>query len=172
MVAGKQQVTETLNALNELVSMREGDLQAAYKAFNREVAELRRSGENVRWRGRTIRESTASYLDEWAKEIETIENPQVRAQSMKRREEAMKSYQGIEKPAQDAAAAYDPLLADLQDIQTLLNQDLTAQGIAGAKEFVAKAAQDAAALQQRLDTVIAEIDRVETEIKAKADPGM
>jgi len=169
--AGRQQVTRTLNALNTLVVAQAGDLRPKCQVFDREVAQLRKNGENARRRANAMRRSTAVYFEEWGKEIEAIRNAEIRRESVKRRSETMRSYQPIEAAARDATAAYEPLLADLRDIQSHLKQDLTARGIAGIRGFVAKATQDAAALQQKIDAVVTVLDRVASEINAQAGTG-
>jgi hypothetical protein len=171
LVFGRQQVTRTLNALNSLVASEMGDLVPKFKAFGREVAQLNKSGNAASRRAATMRSKTAAYFEQWGKEIETIGNPQVRAESAKRRSETMRSYQQIEGPARDAAAAYNPLLRDLRDIQSHLKQDLTARGIAGVRGFVSTATQDAAVLQQKIDAVVGELDRIASELNTQAATG-
>ena len=171
LMFGRQQVTRTLNALNGLVGSEVGDLLPKYKAFESEVARLNKSGNNASWLAAVMRSNTAAYFEQWGKEIETIQNPQVRAESAKRRSETMRSYQQIEGPAREAAAAYDPLLRDLRDIQSHLKQDLTARGIAGARGFVSTATQDAAALQQKIGAVVGELDRIASELNTQAATG-
>lgn len=168
---GKQQASQTIGTLNELVSAEEGDLRPAYKAFEKDVASLQRSAQSVQgWAG-ALAQNAATYFDAWGEQIETIQSEDLKLESTKRRSDAMQSYQGIEGPAGNAAAAYEPLLADLRDIQAHLGQDLTAKGTAGTRDFVAKATQDAATLEKKLDGLVAELDRVIAEINARAETG-
>lgn len=171
LMFGRQQVARTLNALNGLTASAVGDLLPKFKTFEREVAQLDKSGQRASRRAAAMRSKTAAYFEQWGKEIETIQNPQVRAESAKRRSETMRSYQQIEGPAREAAAAYDPLLRDLRDIRSHLKQDLTARGIAGARGFVSTATQDAAALQQKIDAVVGELDRIASELNTQAATG-
>lgn len=169
-LGAKFQVTRTMNALQGVVGATESDLRPGYRKLVIELKFLEKAAARARWRAKAMRKHSASYFNGWAKEIESMLSEGIRTQSAQRRTQSIVSYRQIERAMQEVEAAYTPLLADMRDIQSHLKQDLTASGIAAVRGNAATARKDAAALQGRINALVAEIDRVASELMPRPGP--
>lgn len=162
----KAQVRATMTSLNSLVGQSENDLRKQYDQFTKEVKSTDKQAKMLRDRAAKMNAQSGAYFETWEKNLETIQNPDIRKRSEERRAKAFDSYKKIDTAMQSTNEAFDPLLADLKDIQRYLGNDLTAQGIAAISEVVEKANANATVVEEKLDAMIAEIDRVAAEMSA------
>lgn len=166
LVLTKEQIRATMASLNSLVGQPGTDLGTQYKQFVKEVKSTDKQAKKLRDHADTMNAQSGSYFEAWDKDLETIQNPDIRKRSEERRAAAFDSYKKIDTAMQSANEALDPFLADLRDIQRYLGNDLTAAGIAAISDVVKKADANATTVQERIDAVVAEIDRVSAEMSS------
>jgi predicted nucleic acid-binding Zn-ribbon protein len=147
----RRHLAETTTGLRTLVTQPEVDRRAAYERFRNAVAALERSvaavnaeAENIQWQGQR-------YFEHWNAQVAEMRNEDIRARSVSRQEEVSRQFAQLQQQYQQARQEFVPLMTTLRDIQRLISADLTPAGIAGAREFAARAEQDAARVQQTLD---------------------
>ena len=153
-------------SLNSLVGQPGTDLGTQYKQFVKEVKSTDKQAKKLRDRADKMNAQNGAYFEAWDKDLETIQNPDIRKRSEERRAAAFDSYKKIDTVMQSANESLDPFLADLRDIQRYLGNDLTAAGIAAISDVVKKADANASTVQERIDAVVAEIDRVAAEMSS------
>jgi hypothetical protein len=156
----RSQVTVTINALEAVSRVQVGDPRPVLATFSKELARLDKAAESARWRAQNIRESGATYFASWAEEIEAMQNPGIRANSLKRREQTIASYREVEKSLMALKDAYLPLVAGLRDIEKALLADLTKSGIAAVQPAQKAMRQKAVELQTLMTQSLGVIDRV------------
>lgn len=170
LVLTKDQVKATMTSLNTLVGQPGTDLGTQYKQFVREVKNTEKRATGLRKQTERMNAQSGSYFDTWQKELETIQNPDIRKRSEERRAKAFDSYKKIDTAMQAANESLVPFISDLQDIQRYLANDLTAQGIAAISDVVKKTSTNAETVEKQLDAAIAEIDRVAGEMSYSTTP--
>jgi uncharacterized protein YukE len=158
LVKAKQEVQQANAALDKLVAG--GNVGQSYSQFTKEVADVKAGGDRARARAQDMRERGRQYVANWEKETEQITSPELKAGAEQRRAKVKQNYDEITSAAHAARDAYQPYLRDLQDIQRALANDLTPAGVDAAKSAIEKAKANGETLQQRLDTLIAELDEV------------
>jgi septation ring formation regulator EzrA len=166
LVLTTAQVRATMASLNSLVGQSGNDLRKQYDQFVKEVKSTDKQTKKMREHVDKMNAQSGAYFDSWEQDLETIQNPDIRKRSEERRAKAFDSYKKIDTAMQSANEGLDPFLSDLKDIQRYLGNDLTAQGIAAISEVVKKADANATTVLERLDAVIAEVDRVAAEMSA------
>lgn len=164
LAAGQDLIAETLVALDQLYGAGGGDLRPLHAQLGRHIRMLEQQAVAARRRAEAYRQNANAYVGAWADELAQIANPEIRDVSKARRGETIRNFGAIENAAAKAREAYQPLLEDLRGIHQFLGQDLTARGVSASAGQVAEARKEAAALQQRIDDLIAELDRVSREM--------
>ena len=163
------QINRSLAALRNLTD-RPADVPAQYKVAQREIAALRSSAEKIVAAADEMRTKGDAYLADWAKQIATVGDAQLRDAAFARRAEVATQLQGIFQSYQTVKADFVPFLQSLQDIQKSLGSDLSAKGLEAVKPFVAKATANAEPLKQSLDKLANEFRGVGLAIQPPAQP--
>ena len=158
LVKAKAEVRQANAALDKLAAG--GNVEQSYKAYTKEVADIKAAGESARARGKDMSARGREYIANWEKETALITNPDLKAGAAARRATVKENYDKIATAATSAGDAYRPYLQGLQDIQQALAQDLTPGGVEAAKTAMAKTKEDGETVMQRLDALVAELDSV------------
>jgi hypothetical protein len=152
-------VDETIAALDELSAAR-GDLLAPFQRFltaNQQVDDAeRRIGE----RGEEMRTRARDYITNWEVEVYGVEDPDLRKQAESRRSRVRADYGRIADASRAVREQMAPFQKSLDDLETFLGNDLTPAGVRAAAPAIGRATQQGRALQQRIDGLSAELDRV------------
>jgi uncharacterized phage infection (PIP) family protein YhgE len=153
--AARGQVNRTTAALRNLVD-RPQDIPAQYKVVLAEITKLKADAAKISASADRMRTDSDRYLAEWARQIATIQNPQLRDTAFERRGEVAEKLQTIFRSYQDVKSAYIPYLAGIEEIQTALGADLSAKGLAAVRPFVAKVSADREPLNAALAKLAAD----------------
>ena len=125
-----------------LVSNPSGDLEPKLKAYNDNVSGLpNHVPEFAGPAWPTAQNKATVYLTNWDAKIATIMNPDIKNAAQQHRDrQVQQEISDVKKsyPA-DPGGFPDPFVANLKDIQTVLNSDLTAGGISSVKGAVTSA---------------------------------
>jgi hypothetical protein len=152
------QVTAAIKSLDTLMDAQVGDLRPLYNTFVDEVKTLESAAMSARSRAQTMQVKNREYLAKWAQEIQTIQDPATKAQSLERFNMSKASYAKVEQMLFKTGDAYAPMLRSLTDLQTALNQDLTPGGVKAVRPSYTKARQQAIDLQAVIKETVAAID--------------
>ena len=169
LVKAKTEVRQANAALDKLAAGR--DVPQAYKAYTKEVADIKAAGDSARARAKDMNARGREYIANWEAETAQITNPDLKAGAAARRATVKENYEKITAAATSTGDAYRPYLQGLQEIQKALAQDLTPGGVEAAKTAMAKTRQDGEALVQQLDSLIAELDNVSKSVPSPAAGG-
>jgi chromosome segregation ATPase len=165
----RKQIDETNAALNSLQTA-QGDLRPAFDKYKKEVNELDKAAKSAAARAADMRERSKEYQTKWQEEMSKVTNPDLKAAAAQRAARVRDRYSTIQGMAQEARAAYDPFMRDLRDVQTYLSNDLTPAAIQTANPVFEKAKASGRALQQKTDTLAAELDSVAAEMSPGVPP--
>jgi hypothetical protein len=73
-------------------------------------------------------------------------------------------FQRIVASMHETRDSFEPFMSGLVDIRRYLSTDLTPRGVGAIEPALRKANEDGAAVQKRLDAVVAELDRAAAEL--------
>lgn len=167
VLAAKKQLDATTSALDKLVGQATGNRRPAFENYMKERARLQVQAEKARARADDLYARADAYITKWAEDASKVQNPELKKEAEARRAKVKEGIAGIQAAARSTRDAYRPLLQDLTDIQTALSNDLTDAGIAAVKPLAAKAAADAGKLQNRAEALVAELNKVRSEVSSK-----
>jgi chromosome segregation ATPase len=159
LVAGRNQVDKTVASMNAMRDS-QGSLQTEFAAFNNEIKNMDARAEKARARAKDMKARASQYQAKWREEMGKVEDPTLRSAATARANKVRERYDGITAKANEARAAFDPFMKQLQSVQTYLSNDLTPQAVQSAASVFDKAAADAKTVNAKIDAVIAELDDV------------
>jgi len=131
-----------------------GDLDSAFKAFTKARATLTSQDATVAKRKQGFSGEFEAYMTAWEQNMATVENKDLKDAAAKRRAEARKRFESVQKELEGMTARYTSLLSDLQGIETVLRNDLTAQGVASVDGVIGGALKKGTGVQEDLDKVV------------------
>lgn len=149
IIVARSQISATTAALRNLVD-RPQDTAAQYKVVLAELAKLKDNTAKVAAAADNVRAKGDAYLANWAKQVAQIQDADLREAALSRRGEVSAKLQTIFKSYQDVKAAYAPLETDLANIRAALGSDLSADGLAAIRPFVAQATSHAEPVKDAL----------------------
>jgi hypothetical protein len=156
----KLDVDEAVAAMDKLASGQE--MQKSHKAFTKEVDDLEKAGESARGRATKMRERADEYVAKWQKEMETVQNPEVKASLADRRAAVQKNFDAVKAASAGVRDAYQPFMQNLRDINKALAIDLSPAALTGIKPVMDKTRTDATTLKQKLDALDKELAAIQT----------
>jgi hypothetical protein len=162
------QVTIAIQSLEKVMGATVGDLRPLYEDFAAQVKTLQSDAQSARNRALSMQKKNQDYFSTWAQEIENIQNPAMKSQSLQRYKAAKASYEKVEQKLFKTGDTYVPLNSTLNDLQTAMGQDLTPAGLNGLRSISPKARQQAIALQAVMKESTAAIDAASRQLSPKA----
>lgn len=160
LIAGRQQIDVTLNALDRLVNQPSLDLRPTFAAFRREVALMDQQAARTGSRADLMWRNGQAHIDAWDSEISAFSSAAARQRSEERRAAVIRDYQTLARHMNAVRDAFQPFMADITDIERALSADLTSRGIATVAPLVTKASADGGVVKQRIDQALVQLDAV------------
>jgi hypothetical protein len=157
--SARQAVDDTLASLQEL-STAQGDLLVPFQRFIDLHARVDEADQRLGERGEDMRNRARDYITNWEVEVYGVEDPNLRQQAETRRSDVRASYGRIADGTRALRDSMQPFRRQLDDLQTFLANDLTQAGVRAAGPSIQRATQAGRQVQQRMDALIAELDRV------------
>ena len=159
ILTARGQINRTLAALRNLTD-RPADIAAQYKVVQKEIAALQATSAQIAASADAMRTKGDAYLADWAKQIATIADKDLRSAAFDRRAEVATKLQGIFQSYQAVKSDFGPFKTSLADIQKSLGTDLSLKGLETVKPFVAKATAASEPLKASLDKLAGEFRAV------------
>jgi cytoskeletal protein RodZ len=150
--------------MNNLMSADGPQLQAAYERYSSDVDRLKKQSAVVAADGAYLNKQSDTYLADWHKQSNDINDSSLRANSEQDRKTLRDRFTTTQDSYDRAAAAMSRLIGNFEDIRTALRNDLTARGVQGIAqagvvknaEANAKQAKDGLSEVQSQSTALAE----------------
>jgi len=156
----KKEVDATLASLDKIVAQATVDPRKAFKEFEKNVPRIDSAAGKARKRAADMKEKGKDYFSKWEKELAAVNDPDIRKLAEERKAKLQAAFSKIRSSMEPVRDQFHTWLTGLKDLQKYLNNDLTIAGIDAAKDLIAKNKSEGLAVQQSLDTVIAELNTV------------
>jgi len=156
----KKEVDATLASVDKIVAQATVDPRKAFKEFEKNVPRIDSAAAKARKRATEMKEKGKTYFDKWEKELAAVNDPDIRKLAEERKATLQAAFAKIRSSMEPARDKFNTWLTDLKDLQKYLSNDLTIAGIDAAKDLIAKNKSEGLAVQQNLDSVIAELNTV------------
>ena len=162
--AGDKQIASTIIALNAMRDNPGGDLVAMFNTYRNDLAKLEDLAKKAGKRRDALHDKKDEYFEQWEKALEQIQSESLREISNERKAQVMKAFEEVQVAFDATHTAFGPLLANLQDIRTMLTNDLNSAGVKSLEEVFQQANVDAEATHNALAGVRASFDELAAQI--------
>jgi hypothetical protein len=157
-------VDSTMAGLNKIIETANNGPVQAYNQFSKSLAELDKAVETAKARAKEIQVSGDDYFKQWEKQLQTVQNPDIRAAADAQKAKLQETFARIKPLAQQAKADFEPFSNDCHDLQKVLNNDLTVTGVDAAKSLIDKTVTHGQAVQKSLDKLMSEMNSISAAI--------
>ena len=151
-------------ALQNLNSQETTDLRPAYQNYSGAVNDLSIQVDKLTNYSAEVQKLGNTYVEVWEKQLPTYQRSEIRSVSTERRAQVIESFQKLNAQFRAAQQSLRTLLVDLNDMRRYLSTDLTASGVASAREQSDRIVTRAAEAHQQLQSLVAELNRVDAEL--------
>jgi DNA repair exonuclease SbcCD ATPase subunit len=164
---GRAQLDKVTTSLDKLVNAQNQNLAPLFKEYSSNVDKLDAIAKDVKKQADAMRSKGQEYFKEWDAELAKINNEDIKTRSAERRTAVEQSFQRLSDASQRLKAEYQPLMSDLQDIRTALNNDLTPSGIQSIKPIAERVMGEAARAKHAAGQVSAEFKALGVQMSSK-----
>jgi hypothetical protein len=165
--AGSTLIEDVVVSLDAMVENPEGDLQAMFNTYRSELSRLEDMAKKIGQRTTAVWDRRDEYFEQWEKSLEEIQNEELKNLAASRRKQTEEAFKRVQQSLDKAQSAFDPLLANLRDIRTVLTNDLNPTGVKAIAPVAGKVRSDAAKTQAALAEVRQEFERLARTITPK-----
>jgi septal ring factor EnvC (AmiA/AmiB activator) len=159
----RNQIALTLEELKRL-NVKGVDLRPQFEKFKAELVKMEEQAKIGRDRADAMKDKGEASFQAWEKEVQAINNPDIRKEAEKRYVKRKKSYVKILTAMQEAKEQLVPFMSDLNDIRKLLDSELTAKTVDSTKSTIRQANWHGEDVRDSLLDVEKELDRVSAEL--------
>ena len=158
-------VTATLDAI---VEGKGTDPRPLYERLRGEIGAVASGRSNVESAGQSCRSAMESYFQSWEREANAMQNPDIRASSMKRRDDARAKMSAIEPAIAQGKSTYDSYVSNLRDIEKLLGADLSPGGIDAAGKIIGQSNDEGSRTKKALQALEDASTRIREDLAVRA----
>jgi ElaB/YqjD/DUF883 family membrane-anchored ribosome-binding protein len=135
-----------------------GELEAVYSKLSADFQACEERADAVRDRIDKVERIAADLFDEWASEIDTIENVKLRSKSRASLQDTRNRFSRLQRSMARAEASMGPVLNNLRDYVLYLKHNLNAQAVSSLRKEVADIETDVSSLVEDMNRSIKEAD--------------
>ena len=128
------------------------NFSGAWTEFEKQVAKVRQDGIATRARAK-------EHWDAWQTELVDMQNPKLREKAQKRFASTTKEFEKISEKVADAKEDFAPLEADLKDVHTYLQTDLSKEAVSSLSSTIWKMGNQAHTVDGKLADISKQIER-------------
>jgi hypothetical protein len=154
-------LSRTIAALDEVkaTANKNRDLSIPFKTFDKSWTDFESQTQVVRQHGTAVRARTQEHWEAWHAEVTGMQNPKLRDKAQKRYAVASKEFEKVNDKVADAKEAFAPMAADLRDIHSYLQTDLTRDAVSSLSGSIWKIGAQARSVDGKLADLSKQIER-------------
>lgn len=158
------QLEATGASLAELTKSGQSDVKKAFELYSDNVTQIEKMEKDFAKHAEEMKVRGADYFDEWQKEGDKYENPQIQALSEQRRAELGVIYGRIAENSIGMDEAFKAYVSDVKEIQSFLSNDLTAKGVESIAPISRKAVTEGNRLKNEIKKLQTSIETARLEM--------
>jgi len=159
----RNQITLTLEELSR-ITVKGIELRPQFEKYKAELLKMEAEAKTARDRADSMQAKGQEAFQAWEKEVEAIQNADIRKEAQKRYDKRKKSYDRIIASMLDAKQELVPFMSDLNDIRKLLDSELTTSTVNSTKGTIKQANWHGEDVRNSLQDVEKELDRVAADL--------
>jgi hypothetical protein len=147
-------------SLHGLQSGGQPDPRKAYQQFDKNVGSLGKARAQITKTMDSIRSQADGFFSGWQADIDAMGTEDVKKVAQERKNKVERELKDVSRNFVIAKDAFDPWMKETQDLRSLLNNDLSTDGLGAATGLFDKAIQEAPAVKEALQQLYNEVERV------------
>lgn len=124
----RAQIDTVLSSLDVLMEAPADRLRETYDRYNKDVKQMNEYAAHMRENDADLRKNGDTYLAKWQRDASNVSDPELRALSQERHDQIVRSSKDMRSTVTEAAGSFEAFLRDINDIQKVMGNDLTATG--------------------------------------------
>ena len=165
--SARADIDRASSTLTSIVDGGGADPRPKFEQFRGELGAVSSARAGVDSAGAAFRSAMEAHFAAWERDANAMQNPEIRAASMKRRDEARAKMGSLEPALAEVASTFDPYLSNLRDIEKLLGADLSPGGVSAAAKTVRKATDEAVRTKRALQALEDAAGRIREELSVR-----
>jgi len=153
-----EQFASVVERIKAMYGFDGGELEAVYSKLSADFQACEERADAVRDRIDKVERIAADLFDEWASEIDTIENVKLRSKSRASLQDTRNRFSRLQRSMARAEASMGPVLNNLRDYVLYLKHNLNAQAVSSLRKEVADIETDVSSLVEDMNRSIKEAD--------------
>jgi hypothetical protein len=150
LAESRGQVDATLGTLNNLRMTRGEGLKDLFGQYKDQVGKLETQSQTAKWQAKTMKDDQETHIKAWQKEMESINDPMIKASLESRRKAARSNFALVSMYADDVRKAYEPFLSGNKQLVQALSIDLSPAAILSLGPSMDKVMSDGMVLKERM----------------------
>jgi len=152
------QLDATSASLDELTNPIQSDVMKAFNLYSSNVLKIESMEKDFAKHSNEMKARGKDYFEEWQKEDDEYNNPQIQDLSEQRRSELDETYGKIAENSIGVESAFKAYVSDVKEIQIYLSNDLTPKGIASIAPLSQRVVKDGDDLRNAIKNVQSAIE--------------
>jgi len=160
VASARGQLETTLGALIALMHASPDDVQQAYDVYSTNVNAMARYASRLEQGARDVDRLSGNWLDSWRRSQQQVTDPELRQITEQRQRDVSRRLDNIEDSLLAARQSFGPFVRNLQDIQKVVGNDLSPNGVAavGQSEVAQNATENGREVGAALDTALSDLE--------------
>jgi predicted nucleic acid-binding Zn-ribbon protein len=157
----RENLSRTIAALENVkaAANKDSDLSKPFANFSSAWTEFEKQVTKVRQDGIATRARAKEHWEAWHTELVEMQNPKLRDKAQKRYASTTKEFEKISEKVADAKEDFAPLEADLKDVHTYLQTDLSKEAVSSLSSTIWKMGNQAHTVDGKLADISKQIER-------------
>jgi len=153
-------IDSTVVSLEGLNSGGQPDPRKAYQQFEKNVGSLVKARSAIDKTMASVRSTSDGFFSGWQADIDAMGSEDVKKVAQDRKNKVERELKDVSRNFVLAKDAVDPWIKEVQDLSSLLNNDLSTDGLGAATGLFDKAIQGAPVVKEALQQLYNEVERV------------
>jgi hypothetical protein len=157
----RENLSRTIAALENVkaAANKNADLSKPFASFSSSWTEFEAQVAKVRQDGIATKARAKEHWEAWHTELVDMQNPKLRDKAEKRYASTTKEFEKISEKVADAKEDFAPLQADLKDVHTYLQTDLSKEAVSSLSSTIWKMGNQAHTVDGKLAEISKQIER-------------
>lgn len=152
------ELDKVVASINDLASS--DNMQKAFTVYSQSVADIQAARQRAKAQRDSMQANSRSYIAKWQTELETIQDPDVKAALTERKKKVSSSFDTIRFSLDELRAAYQPLIINIVEIRKALAMDLNSSGVNSLESSMDKAKDQAETVKKKVIKVREELEEI------------
>lgn len=152
-------------SLDELTKPGQADLKKAFDLFSDNASKIKEMEEDFANHADQMEASGEAYFEEWDKDSQQYDNPEIQERSEERRAALAETYDKIAQNNVGVKEAFQTYVSDINEIEEFLSNDLTSEGIDSITSIADEVLYNGSRLKSELQNLQSAIEEARIEMR-------